>query len=99
MLNVGPNGDDEVIDLCSDGEASNSNDASSQAGQSALENLPAEILRRILGNLPMLDLLFIVDRVSRTLNTLISDADFLEWKKLYYGYRYEQNEAKQKVRF
>jgi len=61
-----------------------------------LSNLPPELLEVVFSQLPLATLLSTCSRVSRHWNSIIGQAKFLMWRKLYYRYKldmeYNQNE-------
>ncbi|XP_028810468.1 F-box DNA helicase 1 [Denticeps clupeoides] len=58
-----------------------------------IEDLPEEVLRLVFSLLPAADLFRSIGYVCRHWRAIISDVQFLPWKKLYYRYHKEEKLA------
>ncbi|XP_069834993.1 F-box DNA helicase 1 [Dendropsophus ebraccatus] len=58
-----------------------------------LNQFPDELLQRIFGFLPVVDLYLNVSLVCRKWNSLINDPLFIRWKKLYHRYLAKDGQA------
>ncbi|XP_030176961.1 F-box DNA helicase 1 isoform X3 [Lynx canadensis] len=68
-----------------------------QEPQSHMGSLPSEVLRHIFAFLPVEDLYWNVSLVCHFWREIISDPLFIPWKKLYYRYLMNEEQAVSKV--
>ncbi|XP_039096318.1 F-box DNA helicase 1 isoform X2 [Hyaena hyaena] len=68
-----------------------------QEAPSPIRSLPSEVLRHVFAFLPVEDLYSNVSLVCRFWRELVSDPLFIPWKKLYYRYLMNEEQAVSKV--